>query len=188
MASPKYRLPDELQNPELNYYIAFDIEPTETNTKKIEEALNKKRSTFARTVTPITTRLNELKDDIDKIMLEDAVLTDNNGTKEYVVKSGGRKIESDNAKKFFAERAIEMAKSICRSGFIEDSKIAEIAKRFYVTEKEVLDGIDSLLSQGVKLIKTAGAKREVAFSNFKKIESFLKTLGKKNLYDFSELP
>lgn len=188
MASPKYRLPDELQNPELNYYIAFDIEPTETNIKKIEEALNKKRSTFARTVTPITTRLNELKDDIDKIMLEDAVLTDNNGTKEYVVKSGGRKIESDNAKKFFAERAIEMAKSICRSGFIEDSKIAEIAKRFYVTEKEVLDGIDSLLSQGVKLIKTAGAKREVAFSNFKKIESFLKTLGKKNLYDFSELP
>ena len=189
MASPKYRLSDELHNPELNYYIAFDIEPTETNIKKIEEALNKKRSTFARTVTPITTRLNELKDDIDKIMLEDAVLTERpDGSKEYVAKSGGRKIESENAKKFFAERAIEMAKSICRSGFIEDSKIAEIAKRFYITEKDVLDGIDSLFSQGVKLIKTVGAKREVAFSNFKKIESFLKTLGKKDLYDFSELP
>lgn len=189
MASPKYRLPDELQNSELNYYIAFGIEPTETNVKKIEEALNKKRSTFARTVTPITTRLNELKDDIDKIMLEDAVLTHNaDGTKTYTVKSGGRKAEAENAKKFFAERAIEMAKSICRSGFIEDMKIAEIAKRFYVTEKDVLKGIDPLLSQGVKLIKIAGGKREVAFSNFKKIESFLKTLGKRNLYDFSELP
>ncbi len=189
MASSKYRLPDELKNPELNYYIAFDIEPTETNIKKIEEALNKKRSTFARTVTPITTRLNELKDDIDKIMLEDAVLVNNpDGTKDYAPKSGGRKIESDNAKGFFAERAIEMAKSICRSGFIEDTKISEIAKRFYVSDKEILNGIDSLLNQGVKLIKTAGAKREVAFSNFKKIDSFLKTLGKKNLYDFSELP
>lgn len=189
MASPKYRLPDEIQNPELNYYIAFDIEPTETNVKKIEESINRKRSTFARTVTPVTTRLNELKDDINQIMLEDAVLVDKpDGSKEYIAKSGGRKIESDNAKKFFTKRAIDMAKSICKSGFIEKTKIVEIAKRFYITEKEVLDGIEPLLNQGVKLIQTIVTKREVAFSNFKKIESFLKTLGKKNLYDFTEMP
>lgn len=173
MESSKYRTSDELQNEELNYYIAFGIDITETNTKKIEEALNKKRSTFARNVTPINIRLNELKEDIDKVMLEDASL---------------RKKESDNAKKFYAIRAIEITKAICRSGYIEESTIAEIAKRYYVTENEIKASIDSLLSKGLKLIKTTDLKREVAFSNFKKIESSLKSLGKKDLYDFSELP
>lgn len=187
MAALKYRTPEELKNSELNYYIAFGIEPTETDIKKIKEALIKKRNTFKNDVNAINLRLQELQDDIDKVMLEDAVLTDNSdGSKSYALKSGGRKAEADCAKMFYANRAIDMAKSICRSGFIEEFKISEIAKKFFVTEKVVLDGIDSLLKQGVKLIKSV--KREVAFGNFKNIESPLKKLGKRNLYDFSELP
>lgn len=173
MAISKERTPEELKNQDLNYFIAFDIEPTETNVKKIEEALNNKRKTFSRVVTPITTRLIELKDDIDKVMLNDVA---------------ARKKEADAARAFYAKRAIEMAETLCKSGYIEDTKIDEIAKRFYVTSKEILDGISGLLSQGVVLKKVAGVKREVSFSNFKKIEAYLRTLGKRDLYDFSELP
>ena len=34
MAISKIRTPEELKNPDLNYFIAFDIEPTETNVKR----------------------------------------------------------------------------------------------------------------------------------------------------------
>lgn len=47
MAISKIRTAEELKNSDLNYFIAFDIAPTETNTKKITDALIAKRNTFA---------------------------------------------------------------------------------------------------------------------------------------------
>lgn len=58
MAISKIRTAEELKNSDLNYFIAFDIAPTETNTKKITDALIAKRNTFARNVNPITARLS----------------------------------------------------------------------------------------------------------------------------------
>ncbi|MBE6530018.1 MAG: hypothetical protein E7680_05415 [Ruminococcaceae bacterium] len=189
MAVSKIRTNEELQNPDLNYFIAFNIEPTETNVKKIEDALNEKRKSFTRTVTATSTRLNELKDDINEIMLNDAVYGQaSDGSFSYTPKSGGRKQEAEAAKKFYLARAIKMAESLCQSGYIEDIKISELAKRFYVTDKEILEGIAGLLSQGVELKKVVGVKREIAFANFKKMEDHLRTVGKKDLYDFSGLP
>ena len=124
MAVLKQRTPEELKNPELNYFIAFDIELTETNVKKIEEALNSKRKTFARVVTPITTRLIELKEDIDQTMLQDATFgVDASGMQGYLPKTGGRKAEVERAKKFYLKRAIEMAETICKSGYIEGAAL-----------------------------------------------------------------
>ncbi len=189
MAISKIRTAEELKNSDLNYFIAFDIAPTETNTKKITDALIAKRNTFARNVNPITARLNELKEDIDQTMLNDAVCSqDANGSYVYTPSSGGRKKEAERAKEFYKKRAINMASTLCKSGYIEDTKIDEIAKRFYITAQDILDGIKTLLDGGVILKKIARVKREVAFSNFKKMEAYLKTIAKKDLYDFSELP
>lgn len=189
MAVLKQRTAEELQNPDLNYYIAFNIPLDETNVKKIEEALISKRKTFARVVTPTNMRLIELKDDIDEIMLNDAKYTVGaDGTASYVPKSGGRKAEINNARQFYLKRAIETARLICSSGYIEDVKIEEVAKKYFVKPEEVENGIKDLLSQGVQLKKVGGAKREISFSDFKKMDGFLRTLGKRDIYDFCELP
>lgn len=68
----KIRSQVEMNNPDLNYFIAFKINTKETDVTKIKDALTKKRNTFAAQQTVINSRLVELKEDIDQIMLNDA--------------------------------------------------------------------------------------------------------------------
>ena len=56
----KTRTAAELQNPDLNYFIAYRINVNETDVSKIEDALKKQRNTFASNQTNINNRLVEL--------------------------------------------------------------------------------------------------------------------------------
>ncbi|MBE6530016.1 MAG: hypothetical protein E7680_05405 [Ruminococcaceae bacterium] len=101
MAVSKIRTNEEMQNPDLNYFIAFNIDPSETNVKKIEDVLNDKRKMFVRSVTtPISIRLMELKNDIDQVMLNDAFRSMNSdGNIIYIPRCCGRIQEATVTKK-----------------------------------------------------------------------------------------
>lgn len=80
------RTPDELKNPDFNYYIAFKIDLNETDKAKIEPIIKKALSNTGGSLT--IRRLIELKNDIIQIMCNDAVFdgtklsTEFGGTKE----------------------------------------------------------------------------------------------------------
>ncbi len=190
MAAPsKVRTAAELQNPDLNYFIAFKINVDETDLTKIEEAIKKKRNTFAREQSVINSRLVELKDDIDQVMLNDAVYkTDaSTGQSGYAPNSGGRKLEAKRAKEIYLGIAVAAAESICGRGYIWDYELAQIAEKNNVDEKELHSKIAHLFKQGVSYKEASSAKREIPFNNFGKIEVQLRTINKKDLYDFLEL-
>ncbi len=190
MAAPsKIRTAAELQNPDLNYFIAFKINVDETDVTKIEDAIKKKRNTFAREQSVINSRLVELKEDIDQIMLNDAVYTTdpNTGMSSYAPNKGGRKQEAQRAKSIYLSVAVAAAESICGRGYIWDYELSQIAEKNAVDEKELHSKISHLFKQGVSYKQSASTKREVPFNNLSKIEVQLRTINKKDLYDFLDL-
>lgn len=189
MATPtKTRTALELQNPDLNYYIAFKIEPKVTDVAKIDEAIKKKRNTFAKDQSVINSRLVELKEDIDQVMLNDAIyVVDATGVGCYTPNSGGRKKEAEAAKLFSLKEATDSAKALCERGYIWDKEITQIAGKMGVASQDIQDSISSLFKQGIELKKTVDTKREVPFKTFDNIEQCLRTLNKKNLYQFLTL-
>lgn len=190
MAAPtKTRTALELQNPNLNYYIAFKIDPKVTDVSKIDEAIKKKRNTFAKDQSVINSRLVELKEDIDQVMLHDATYAvDANGLGSYTQNNGGRKKEADAARRFYLQEATEAAKALCERGYIWDKEIAQIAEKMGVAIQDLQNAISSLFQQGIELKKTSETKREVPFKTFDNIEQCLRTLNKKDLYQFLTLP
>lgn len=178
----KIRSQVEMNNPDLNYFIAFKINTKETDVTKIKDALTKKRNTFAAQQTVINSRLVELKEDIDQIMLNDATYDPN--TDSYAPNTGGRALEAQNAINFNFKRAIEAVTGICARGYIWDYELQQVADKNEVNFDELYKKVEQFFKQGVTYKKTTGAKREVPFKKFEEIDNNLKTLNKKDIYDF----
>lgn len=176
----------ELNNPDLNYFIAFRIDPTETDIKKIEQALIKKRNTFAAQQTVINSRLVELKVDIDEIMLNDSIYDEAND--KYTQNKGGRAQEAKRAINFNFAKAEGLVRGICSRGYIWDFELQDAADKAGVKFDDLYDRVKHLFTQGIQYKKSDGAKREVSFRDFGKLDDNLKTLNKKNIYEFLEIP
>ena len=181
----KTRTAAELQNPDLNYFIAYRINPKETDVTKIEDAMKKKRNTFASNQTNINNRLVELINDTNKIMLEDATVdpASDPSNPQYIVKNGGRALEAQRAINFSYKNAVEAVTAICGRGYLYDYELEQIAKKNDVDFKELHKRVEHLFDQ-VQYKETKKAKREVPFNKLRELDDLLKTVQKKNIYDF----
>ena len=178
----KVRTELELKNPDLNYFIAFKIDLKEKDVDKIREAVKRKRNTFAASQTVINSRLNDLTVDIDEVLFNDAIFDATSGT--YNRNAGGRKLEAERAKAFKIEHAVETANVLCGRGYITEAEVQQIAQKNECTDKDILDKISGLFSQGIEFKKKMLIKREIPFNKFDDSETWLGTVQKKNLYDF----
>lgn len=185
MAGSPRRTPEELKDPQFNYYIAFDFEITETNSKVIEEAVKKKLSSATGSLRG--RRMLELKNDILEVMCNDAKFDGNS----YVPKKGGRKEEAEHAVEFKLEEAVEIIQDMCaKSGrkFILFSDLENIrtkAKRYFSVD-DLKKRIDYLQQQGVKIIDNVD--KTMPFNEYKKVEENLSKAKKRDLYDFLGVP
>jgi hypothetical protein len=165
------RTPEELNNPEYNYYLAYSIDPAEKDAKKIETAMATKKCTFTQG-TLVQRRLKDLYTETVKIMTDNAL----------------REEEFQSAKKIKLETAEKLITAIVKSrGVIYKSdliKIADASGR-WLTTNEIEKKITCLPRQDVKLIDDT--KRSLDFLTYDKIERLLKTTGKNDLYDFLEV-
>lgn len=178
------RTPEELNNPEYNYFIAFKIELTETNSGKIDAKI--KTVTGSPKGDVYTRRLIELKNDAIEIMCNDAVYDE--ATDKYVAGRGGRAKEAAQAKKFKLDEAVSLIGILCKSRkTLLKSEIIDICGTAnkpvtYFTEDELFKAIAYLSGMGVKIIDNIDAS--IPFSDYQQTEKRLDTLGKKDLYDF----
>ena len=181
----KTRTAAELQNPDLNYFIAYRINVNETDVSKIEDALKKQRNTFASNQTNINNRLVELINDANKVMLEDATVdsSSDSGNPQYIVKNGGRALEAQRAINFSYKNAIEAVNAICGRGYLYDYELDQIARKNEVDFKELHKRVEHLFTQ-VQYKEIKKIKREIQFAKLIELESLLKTVQKKNIYDF----
>lgn len=187
---------DELNNPELNYFLAFGISLTESNSSKIEDSIKKYISGLRNGATVVQLRLKELKDDAIEIMCNDATFDENSG--KYVPNSGGRKREADAAKVFKMEEAAQGVRSKAKTkSTIFKSEIAAICDKAnspikFFSDEEFYSRIEKELnSNGIKIIDDLDV--EIPFKKFEKaqkqVESFPQKFvpedkrPAKNLYD-----
>lgn len=179
-----FRTPEELSNPSFNYFIAFKIDLKETNVKNIEDTIKKALSSTAGGLQ--SRRLLELKDDILEIMVNDSVYEAQSGT--YKKGAGGRKKESDQAKKFKLQEAVDLVKIICKSRTtILKSELVDICKDMNksaecFTEKEFFDQLSYLSKQGINIIDNIDAK--IPFIDYEKTDGLLETKKACDLYEF----
>jgi ribosomal protein L37E len=161
------RTPEELNNPEYNYYLAYTIDPAEKDAKKIETAMAQRKNTFTQG-TPVQRRLKDLYTEAVKIMTDKAL----------------REEEFQSAKKFKLETAEKSIVAIVRGrGAIYKSDLIKIANASgkWLTADEIEKKVAYLTQQGAKIIDDT--KRSLDFLTYESIEKFLKTTGKSNLYD-----
>jgi hypothetical protein len=166
------RTPDELNNPDYNYYFAYVIDPAEKDTKKIEAAMAQRKNSFTQG-TVVQRRLKDLYSEAVRIMTDKTLMDE-----EYKA-----------AKKFKLETAEKAIVAIVRGrGAIYKSDLIKIADASgkWLTTDEIENKITYLLQQGAKLVDDT--KRSLDFLTYDKIEKFLKTIGKRNLYDFLGTP
>jgi len=160
------RTPDELNNPDYNYYLAYVIDPSEKDIKKIETAMAQKKNHFGRD--PIGYRLIQLYSEAIVIMADNIL----------------REQEFQHAKKFKLDTAEKTIVSIVRGrGTIYRSdliKMADASAR-WITADEIEKKIVYLQQQGAKIIDDT--KRSLDFLTYDKIEKKLKTALKTDLYD-----
>lgn len=178
------RTSDELKNPELNYFIAFKIDLSETDKAKIESKIKTELSKTGGSITQ--RRLIELKNDIIQIMCNDAVY--DSATASYRPNSGGRKNEANSAKNFKIRGAVDTIQMLCQTRTtILKSELMDVCNTankpvVYFTEDEFFNAISFLTGQGVKIIDNTDVK--IPFNEFEKAEKLLETLKKANLYDY----
>ncbi len=166
------RTQDELNNPDYNYYLGYNIAPVEKDEKKIESAMAQKKNTFTQG-TPVQRRLKDLYTEAVKIMTNKTL----------------REEEFQAAKKMKLETAEKTIVAIVKSrGTVYKSDLQKTvnASDKWFTEDEIEKKISYLLQQGAKIIDDT--KRSLDFLTYDKIEKFLKTIGKSNLYDLLGIP
>jgi len=161
------RTPDELKNPEYNYYLAYVIDPAEKDAKKIETALAQRKNSFTQG-TPVQRRLKDLYTETVRIMTDKTL----------------REEEFQSAKKFKLEIAEKAIVAIVRGrGAIYKSDLVKMADASgkWLTADEIEKKITYLTQQGAKIVDDT--KRSLDFLTYDKIDKLLKTTGKSNLYD-----
>ena len=188
MAADGIRTPEELRNPEFNYFIAFKIDLQENDQAKIEPKIKMAMSSTGGSI--YSRRLLELKKDIEEIMYHDAVYDAASGS--YRRGAGGRAKEAADAKAFKLQEATALVeqlsktrKTLLRSDLKEIcSKANEPVK--YFEEAELDAKIAYLVKQKtIEIIENEDSK--IPFSDYQKIEQLLVTLLKNDLYEFLEL-
>jgi len=161
------RTPEQLKNPDYNYYLAYVIDPAEKDAKKIETALAQRKNSFTQG-TDVQRTLKDLYTEAVKIMTDKAL----------------REEEFKNAKKIKLETAEKLIVAIVKGrGVIYKSdlmKIADASGR-WLTVDEIEKKIAYLQQQGAKIVDDT--KRSLDFLTYDKIERLLKTIGKSDLYD-----
>ena len=104
------RTPEELNNPDYNYYFAYVIDPAEKDAKKIEAAMAQRKNSFGRD--PVGFRLIQLYSEAVKIMTDKTI----------------REEEFQNAKRFKLETAKKAIVAIARGrGTIYKSDLIKMA-------------------------------------------------------------
>lgn len=182
-ASP-IRTADELQNPELNYFIAFKVALNDTDPVKIEGKIKQVTSDPKGGI--LARRLLELKADAIEIMCNDAVY--DAATLTYKKNAGGRKKEAAAAKSFKLKETVKLVEILCQTRkTLLKSEILDIVNTankpvVYFTEDELNAEIAYLLKQGVKIIDNVDTK--IPFSDYSQAEKNLKAADKRDLYDF----
>lgn len=176
------RTPDELKNPDFNYYIAFKIDLNEVDKAKIEPIIKKALSNTGGSLT--IRRLIELKNDIIQILCNDAVFDGTN----YQPNSGGRKKEAEAAKKFKIKEVVDNIQMLCQTRkTLLKSELLTIygtanKSATYFTEEEFFKELVFLSGLGVKIIDNTDVK--IPFDKFQQAEKLLDTVKKDNLYDY----
>ena len=178
------RTPEELGNPEYNYFIAFKIDPKETDKSKIETRIKTALSSTSGTI--VGRRLNELKNDVLEVMCNDSVFNSASGT--YAVGKGGRAKEAAAAKTFKLKEATGIVEILCQTRKMllksELIKILNVKNKpvTYITESEFFGALSYLEKMGVKIIDNTDVS--IPFSDYQQAEKRLEPLNKKDLYDF----
>lgn len=184
MAVNPIRTPEELKDPEFNYFIAFKVGLNETDKTKIEPKIktvlsDPKGSVHSR-------RLLELKNDIMEIMCNDAVYDPNTGT--YKANAGGRAKEAAAAKAVKLRSTVEMVEILCQTrktllqSDIDDLCNSANKPVSYFTADELKNELQYLQKMGVKIIDNVDTR--IPFGDYQKVEQLLKALEKTNLYEF----
>jgi len=161
------RTPEELNSPEYNYFLAYAIDPTEKDEKKIETVMMTKKNTFTQG-TPVYRRLKDLYTEAVAIMTNKTL----------------REEEYKAAKRFKMETAKSAVIAIARGrGAIYKSDLRKIADTSgkWLTADEIEKEIGYLTQQGVKIIDDL--KTSMDFLTYDKVEKLLKTAGRRDLYD-----
>jgi len=166
------RTSDELKNPDYNYYLAYSIDPSEKDTKKIETSMAQRKNTFTQG-SVIQRRLKDLYAEAVAIMTDQAQ----------------RAEEHKNAKALKMETAKNAIVAIVRGrGAIYKSdliKMADASGKWF-TSDELEKEIAYLTQQGAKILDDT--KRSLDFLTYDKVEKLLKTIGKNDLYDLLSSP
>ena len=181
-----FRTPEELNNFEFNYFIAFKIDLDETDKTKIETQIkmitgNPKGEVFIR-------RLIELKTDALEIMCNDAVYDASSAS--YIPGKGGRAIEAKAAKQFKLDDTVKFIEGVCKTRkLLFKSEIVALCNKAnesasYFKYEELEGRIAYLTSPeiGVKIIDNIDDR--IPFSDYQQAQKLLETPGKKDLYDF----
>jgi hypothetical protein len=161
------RTPDELNNPDYNYYLAYVIDPAEKDAKKIETAMATRKNSFTQG-TVVQRRLKDLHNEAVKVMTDPSL----------------REKEFQAAKKFKLGTAKNAIVAIARGrGVIYKSDLIKMADASgkWLTADEIEKEITYLTQQGAKIVDDT--KRSLDFLTYDKIEKLLKTIGKGDLYD-----
>jgi len=161
------RTSEELNNPDLNYYFAYVIDSSEKDAKKIETSMATRKNSFTQG-TVVQRRLKDLYAEAINIMTDKSL----------------RDKEFEAAKKFKLETAEKAIVAIVRGrGAVYKSDLIKMADASgkWITADEIEKKIAYLLQQGAKLVDDT--KRSLDFLTYDKIEKFIKTIGKSNLYD-----
>ncbi|MBQ3063421.1 MAG: zinc ribbon domain-containing protein [Clostridia bacterium] len=188
MAADVIRTPEELRNPEFNYFIAFKIDLKESDQAKIEPKIKTAMSATGGSI--YSRRLLELKKDIEEIMYHDAVYDAASGS--YRRNAGGRAKEAADAKAFKLQEATALVEQLSKTRkTLLRSDLKEICNKAnepvkYFEEAELDARIEYLVKQKtIEIIENEDSK--IPFSDYQKIEQLLQTLLKKDLYEFLEL-
>ena len=189
MSNPR-RTSKELKNIEYNYFWAFRIELFLNNPEKIREKI---KEVYVRPAGDLKSRrLLELKNDIEEIMINDAIYDEQTG--EYKRKAGGRKLEMENARRLKLEDALKFLLGLCKvRKVILLSEIDDLAKRdnpnttnknakFYTTDDLVAAFKDAIKDMPVKIIDNMD--NSIPFNDYKKIDEQLEAVQKNTLYEF----
>ena len=163
------RTPEELKNPEYNYYLAYGIDPAEKDGAKINAAMATKKNGFTQG-TPMQRRLKDLYAEAAEIMVNNPAW---------------RQEEFNSAKHIKSQAAEELIVDIGRNrGKIFKSDIIRIANASnkWVSADELANATAYLAKQGVTVIDDT--KTAFDFPKYKQIDELLRTLNKPNLYAF----
>ena len=182
----QFRTADELKDSTFNYFVAFKIKLNEIDKTKIEAQI--KKILYDTSGSMLSRRLLELKNDSIEIMCEDAIYDSTN--KVYRRNAGGRAKEAQAAKALKLKEALDVVQILCKTRkVLFKSEIRAIYVSVnspieFFTLTEFDKSIAPLLSVGIKIIDNAGSS--IPFDKYQKIEQLLKSVNKKDLYDFLE--